>query len=94
MKPSHNEIMFRHNCKPEHLSGRWEHLIEITFQLSEELDLLESGEEAAGRDEKLAKARECLDDLIEVFGPEIDPIDDLNSYALRRLAVVLRRVLT
>ncbi|MFO7155629.1 MAG: hypothetical protein DIU72_003285 [Pseudomonadota bacterium] len=41
----------------------------------------------------LEAALQALDSALEVFGPEIDPVDDFEGYAVRRLALALRDAL-
>jgi hypothetical protein len=58
---------------------RWQNLVSGAFHLAER------GE----RDEALA----YLDNVLLVFGPWIDPLDDFEGYAVRRMALALREAL-
>lgn len=66
---------------------RWQHLVHLAFRLSERLS---EGGEAFDAGEEVVRA---LDSALEVFGPEIDPVDDFEGYALRRFALALRQSL-
>lgn len=57
---------------------RWQHLVSGAFRLSE----------ASQPDREAACA--YLDGVLEVFGPEVDPVDDWEGYAVRRMALALR----
>lgn len=61
---------------------RWQHLVQLAFRLSESV---QDPESPAARE-----AVRALDSALEVFGPEIDPIEDFEGYALRRLLLALR----
>lgn len=82
--------------------NRWEHLIEIAFQLAESIDELDMGEAGAAdqADEpqasrkRVAGALEALDALLEAFPGSIDPVEDVEGYGVRRMAVSLRRALS
>lgn len=65
---------------------RWQHLVKLAFRLSAVADDPES---PAARE-----AVRALDSALEVFGPEIDPVDDFEGYALRRLLLALRASFT
>lgn len=58
---------------------RWQNLVSGAFRLSE------SG--------KRREALAFLDNVLEVFGPGIDPVDDFEGYAVRRMALALRAAL-
>ncbi|HWV37297.1 MAG TPA: hypothetical protein VN033_02355 [Vulgatibacter sp.] len=53
------------------------------------------GERVAGQDASSNRDRalEFLDGVLEVFPPSIDPVDDFEGYAVRRMALALREVL-
>jgi len=61
-------------------SARWDHLLQAAFRLEE--------------DPRLREAIQALDSVLEVFDGELDPVDDHEGFAVRRLALSLRRVLT
>lgn len=67
---------------------RWQNLVQGAFDLSEKLSAGEAP--AAARAEE---ARRLLDSVLEVFGPSIDPVEDFEGYAVRRLALALREAL-
>ncbi|WP_373045798.1 hypothetical protein [Vulgatibacter sp.] len=62
---------------------RWQNLVSGAFRLGE-----------AGGGEKPDAAREYLDNVLEVFGPGIDPLEDWEGYAVRRMALALREALS
>jgi hypothetical protein len=66
-------------------SERWRHLCQTAFQLE---DLREEGPAAAGA------ALALVDSALEVFTSRIDPTDDLEGYAVRRLLLALRPTLS
>ncbi len=77
-------------------TGRWEHLVQIAFQLAEtvdDLDLRDIGDKSHSPDKRVLACLEALDDLLEVFPSDIDPVEDLPGYGLRRLMTSLRRAL-
>jgi len=61
---------------------RWQNLVSGAFRVT-----------AAPVRAKADEAREFLANVLEVFGPEIDPIDDWEGYAVRRMALALREAL-
>ncbi len=65
---------------------RWQHLVQLAFRLSESL---EDPESPAARE-----AVRALDSALEVFDSAIDPVDDFEGYALRRLLLALRAALS
>ena len=58
---------------------RWLNLVNASFGLAER----------GGRNEALA----YLDNVLYVFGPNIDPVRDYEGYAVRRMALALRAAL-
>jgi len=64
---------------------RWQHLVQLAFRLSE--SLRDSDSPAT------QQAVRALDSALEVFGPDIDPVEDFEGYALRRLLLALRESL-
>jgi hypothetical protein len=73
---------------PSGREDRWGHLVHAAFLLEE----ARGGPEDAPA-ERLRRVRATLDSLLEVFPPEVDPVDDFEGYALRRLAQALQRAL-
>ena len=71
---------------------RWQNVIQAAFLL-EEAPVTE-GDGMAAVQERLQRARAMLDSLLEVFPASIDPVDDFEGFALRRLAQALRRTLS
>ena len=45
-------------------------------------------------EERLRRVKAMLDSLLEVFPASIEPVDDFEGFALRRLAQALRRTLS
>jgi len=64
---------------------RWQHLVNVSFTLSEKVAA--GGQPGEGR---LAEARALLEEVLEVFPASIDPVEDFEGYAIRRLALALR----
>lgn len=62
---------------------RWQNLLNAA-------ELVEAG---APREADAALARRVLDNVLEVFPSGLDPVEDLEGYAVRRLALALRRAL-
>jgi hypothetical protein len=62
---------------------RWQNLVTGAFRLSE------ASEE--GRAD--TAAREYLNNVLEVFGADADPVEDWEGYAVRRMALALREAL-
>ena len=59
---------------------RWQHLVAGSFALAEE------GGDAKDR---LAAAERYLTSVLEVFPPGLDPVEDFEGYAVRRMALAL-----
>jgi len=85
---------------------RWQHLVHLAFRLSEAL--ADRGETegparfsapesnrggAAEVRQSLEASVRALASALEVFGADIDPVDDFEGYAVRRLALALLDVL-
>lgn len=71
---------------------RWQNVIQAAFLLEEAPANEPGGGAAAG--ERLRRVHAMLDSLLEVFPASIDPVDDFEGFALRRLAQALRRTLS
>ncbi|MFP2904703.1 hypothetical protein ACLESD_06525 [Pyxidicoccus sp. 3LFB2] len=72
---------------------RWQHLLHTSF-------LIEEAERAAHAvggppelEERQRQVKVLLGSLLEVFPSSLDPVDDFEGYAVRRLAQVLLRTL-
>jgi hypothetical protein len=65
---------------------RWQNLVSGAFRLGESEGRLQDGPSAA-------QALAYLDNVLEVFGPSIDPVTDFEGYAVRRMALALRQAL-
>ncbi|WP_224247912.1 hypothetical protein [Hyalangium gracile] len=70
---------------------RWQNVIHAAFLLEEAPENEAGG--AAGAEERLRRVQAMLDSLLEVFPASIDPVDDFEGFAMRRLAQALRRTL-
>lgn len=62
---------------------RWQNLVTGAFHL----------EEAPGAKPSREDALRYLDSILEVFPPSVDPVEDFEGYAVRRMALALRRAL-
>lgn len=67
---------------------RWQHLVNGAFTLSDRVEL-----RAADAPSAADAARSFLDGVLEVFPGSIDPVDDFEGYAVRRMALALREAL-
>lgn len=84
---------------------RWQHLVQLAFRLSESQgDSGRPGGRAAAPDasgERSGAAmpgsrrevERILDSALEVFDATIDPVEDFEGYALRRLLLALRQAI-
>ena len=70
------------SLSPKVRVDRWQHLVTMAFHLDE------SHPEVAA-----AEARSLLRSVLEVFPRGIEPIDDFEAFAVRRLAASLLRAL-
>jgi hypothetical protein len=61
-------------------TDRWQHLVSAAFHLDETVSP--------------ERAVHLLDSALEVFPPTIDPVEDFEGYAVRRMLLALRRALT
>jgi len=64
--------------------ARWQHLVQAAFVLEEQ---------AGGPNGLPATALSVVDSGLEVFNSGIDPIEDFEGYAVRRLLLALRTAL-
>jgi hypothetical protein len=71
-------------------TDRWQSLVAGAFLLEETLASKEGPEAAPGVS---APALRYLDSLLEVFPSNLDPVEDFEGYAVRRMALALRRAL-
>lgn len=71
---------------------RWQNLLQAAFQLEEAVERTPGGS-APSEAERLRRVQALLDNLLEVFPSSVDPVEDFEGFAVRRLAQVLRRTL-
>lgn len=71
-------------------TDRWQSLVAGAFLLEETLAAKGGAESAAGTN---ASALRYLDSLLEVFPSSVDPLEDFEGYAVRRMTLALRRAL-
>jgi hypothetical protein len=64
---------------------RWAHLVNTAFRLDEARSL--------ERGERIRSAIALIDSAIEVFPSSIEPIEDLEGYAVRRLLLGVSELL-
>ena len=72
---------------------RWQHLLHAAFLLEEEDSAARARGDTTGMEERQRRVQRLLDSLLEVFPSSLDPVDDFEGYAVRRLAQVLLRTL-
>ncbi|RKH92521.1 hypothetical protein D7Y04_42605 [Corallococcus sp. AB038B] len=72
---------------------RWQHLLHAAFLLEEEDSAARARGDTSGTEERQRRVKRLLDSLLEVFPSSLDPVDDFEGYAVRRLAQVLLRTL-
>ena len=65
---------------------RWQNLVHGAF-------LLDEGLASTPEQDRLHRTSEMLDSFLEVFPSSVDPVDDFEGYAVRRLLLALRRAL-
>ncbi|AKU90131.1 hypothetical protein [Vulgatibacter incomptus] len=68
---------------------RWQNLVHGSFNLCERLDQARRSGESVGLDDALA----YLSSVLEVFPATLDPVDDFEGYAVRRMALALREAI-
>lgn len=68
---------------------RWQHLVTGAFHIDDELAVAQ-GPSALARRRLVAR---YLDSVLEVFPADLDPVEDFEGYAVRRLAQSVRRAL-
>jgi hypothetical protein len=68
---------------------RWQNLVTGAFHLDDELTSVHTRGAVARR----RLAIEYLDSVLEVFPADLDPVEDFEGYAVRRLAQSLRRAI-
>lgn len=71
-------------------TDRWQSLVMGAFLLEETLGSKPGAGGAAGA---IPPALRYLDSLLEVFPSNLDPLEDFEGYAVRRMALALRRAL-
>lgn len=72
---------------------RWQHLIHTSFLLEEEDGGSQAAQGTPGREERQRRAKLLLGSLLEVFPSSLDPVEDFEGYAVRRLTQALLRTL-
>lgn len=65
---------------------RWAHLVNAAFRLEDAVKL-----DPAARSRQV---NEILDSAIEVFPSDIDPVEAFEAYAVRRMLLALRQLLS
>lgn len=68
---------------------RWQYLVNVSFALG---DRAEHARRQGASDTEAA-TRSFLDGILEVFPESIDPVEDFEGYAVRRMALALRESL-
>ncbi|QRN95150.1 hypothetical protein JRI60_39660 [Archangium violaceum] len=71
-------------------TDRWQSLVAGAFLLEETLASKEGPGDTSGA---IPPALRYLDSLLEVFPSSLDPVEDFEGYAVRRMALALRRAL-
>jgi hypothetical protein len=73
---------------------RWQHLLHTSFLIEEEGNRAAQAAVATpDPEERQRRVKVLLGSLLEVFPSSLDPVDDFEGYAVRRLAQVLLRTL-
>jgi hypothetical protein len=72
---------------------RWQHLLHTSLLLEEEEGVAPTVQGTPGREERQRRAKLLLGSLLEVFPSSLDPVDDFEGYAVRKLAQALLRTL-
>ncbi|MCI0573666.1 MAG: hypothetical protein L0Y66_23260 [Myxococcaceae bacterium] len=70
---------------------RWQNVVHAAFLLEEGLAPVSGS--AAASEERLRRVHAMLDSLLEVFPATIDPVEDFEGFAVRRLVQSLQRAL-
>lgn len=71
-------------------TDRWQSLVAGAFLLEETLTSKEAAVRGA---DAIPPALRYLESLLEVFPSSVDPLEDFEGYAVRRMALALRRAL-
>lgn len=71
-------------------TDRWQSLVMGAFQLDEALASRQEPSEGPGA---AAHALRYLESLLEVFPSSVDPLEDFEGYAVRRMLLSLRHAL-
>lgn len=71
-------------------TDRWQSLVAGAFLLEETLSSKEAPIRGA---DAIAPALRYLESLLEVFPSSLDPLEDFEGYAVRRMALALRNAL-
>jgi hypothetical protein len=78
-------------AKRSEREDRWQNLAGSAFWLEDQLARRPSS--ALYQEERRHLVRALLDNLLEVFPDTLDPVEDFEGYAVRRLSLALRRSL-
>jgi hypothetical protein len=68
---------------------RWQHMVHAALLLEEQL----GQQDLAAAQERRRRVQALLDSLLEVFPSSLDPVDDFEGFAVRKLAQALQRAL-
>ena len=68
---------------------RWQHMVHAALLLEEQL----GQQDLASAQERRRRVQGLLDSLLEVFPSSLDPVDDFEGFAVRKLAQALQRAL-
>ncbi|WP_147332782.1 hypothetical protein [Archangium gephyra] len=71
-------------------TDRWQSMVMGAFHLDEALDAKELPGDGSGA---APHALLYLDNLLEVFPSSMDPLEDFEGYAVRRMLLAMRRAL-
>ncbi|KFA92826.1 hypothetical protein Q664_13380 [Archangium violaceum Cb vi76] len=71
-------------------TDRWQSMVMGAFHLDETLGSKEVPVDGSGT---AAHAQHYLETLLEVFPSSVDPLEDFEGYAVRRMLLSLRRAL-
>lgn len=67
------------------MSSRWQHLVNAAFAIDEA--------RASGRAVDAAKLRAQIDNALELFPASLDPVEDFEAFAVRRMLLAISRAL-
>lgn len=67
------------------MSNRWQHLVNAAFAIDEA--------RASRRAVDTAKLRTQIDNALELFPASLDPVEDFEAFAVRRMLLAISRAL-